>query len=159
MSQELSNTPPLTKDMKQLFIMHLYPCFTVRVTLGSSVMCAVLRSAVLVAILPTCTVPLPHFSTPRLATHPCILLLNCPAAHICTCFVQSLQSHCIDTQFHWSSGPPVASHHEGPGFNPQGGYLCVTGILLLALSCYSVIHFAVPYFLIAHVFRCPFSCV
>jgi hypothetical protein len=131
---------------------------TVQVYIGSSVMCAVLRSAVLVAILPTCTVPLPHFSTPRLATHPCILLLNCPAAHIpvlCrACKVTAL--------IHSSTGPVVhlfASHHEGPGFNPQGGYLCETGILLLALSCYSIIHFAVPYFLIAHVFRCPFSYV
>ncbi len=30
-----------------------------------------------------------------------------------------------------------ASRHEGPGFNPQGGYLCETGIFLLALSCYT----------------------
>ncbi len=41
---------------------------------------------------------------------------------------------------HSSTGPVVhlfASHHEGPGFNPQGGrYLCETGILLLALSRY-----------------------
>ncbi len=34
--------------------------------------------------------------------------------------VESLQSHCIHTQFHWSSGPPFASRHERPGFNPQG---------------------------------------
>jgi hypothetical protein len=36
---------------------------------------------------------------------------------------------------HSSTGPvvhPFASRHEGPGFNPQGGYLCETGILLLA---------------------------
>ncbi len=41
---------------------------------------------------------------------------------------------------HSSNGPvvhPFASHHEGPGFNPQGGiYICETGILLLALSRY-----------------------
>ncbi len=30
---------------------------------------------------------------------------------------------------------PFASRDEGPGFNPQGGYLCETGICLLALSC------------------------
>jgi hypothetical protein len=29
-----------------------------------------------------------------------------------------------------------ASRHEGPWFNPQGGYLCETGILLLVLSRY-----------------------
>ncbi len=40
---------------------------------------------------------------------------------------------------HSSTGPVAhlfASHHEGPGFNPRGGYLCGTGILLLASSCY-----------------------
>ncbi len=26
-----------------------------------------------------------------------------------------------DMQFNWSSGPPVCSCHEGPGFNPRGG--------------------------------------
>jgi hypothetical protein len=30
---------------------------------------------------------------------------------------------------------PFASRHKGPGFKPWG-YLCKTGILLLALSCY-----------------------
>jgi hypothetical protein len=49
--------------------------------------------------------------------------------------VQSLQSHCFHTRFHWSSGPPVCFLSEGPRFNPQGRYLCETGILLLALSC------------------------
>jgi hypothetical protein len=42
---------------------------------------------------------------------------------------------------HSSTGPvvhPFASHHEGPGFNPQGGRaLCETGILLLVLSRHS----------------------
>jgi hypothetical protein len=33
-------------------------------------------------------------------------------------------------------GQPFASHHEGPGFNPRGGCLCETGILLLVLSRY-----------------------
>jgi hypothetical protein len=33
-------------------------------------------------------------------------------------------------------GKPFASRHEGPGFKPQGGYFCETGILLLALSRY-----------------------
>jgi hypothetical protein len=40
--------------------------------------------------------------------------------------VESLQSHCIHTQFHWSSGPvvhPFTSRHKGPGFNPQEGTL------------------------------------
>jgi hypothetical protein len=40
---------------------------------------------------------------------------------------------------HSSTGPvvhPFASHHEGHRFNPQGGYLGETGILLLALSYY-----------------------
>ncbi len=33
------------------------------------------------------------------------------------------------------AGHPFASHHEGPGFNPQG-YLWEIEILLLALSRY-----------------------
>ncbi len=40
---------------------------------------------------------------------------------------------------HSSTGPvvhPFASRHGGPGFNPWGGSLCGTGILLLALYCY-----------------------
>jgi hypothetical protein len=52
--------------------------------------------------------------------------------------VESLQSHCIHTKS--STGPvvhPFAFCHEGPGFNPQGGYLCETGILLLGLSRYN----------------------
>jgi hypothetical protein len=32
---------------------------------------------------------------------------------------------------------PFASCHEGPGFKSPGGYLCGTGILLLALSRYN----------------------
>ncbi len=31
---------------------------------------------------------------------------------------------------------PFASRHKGPGFKSPGGYLCQTGIPLLALSCY-----------------------
>jgi hypothetical protein len=34
---------------------------------------------------------------------------------------------------------PSASPHEGPGFNPQGGYLNETGILLLASSGYTIL--------------------
>jgi hypothetical protein len=33
---------------------------------------------------------------------------------------------------------PYASRHEGPGFNPQGDNYVKTGILLLALSRYTV---------------------
>jgi hypothetical protein len=34
---------------------------------------------------------------------------------------------------------PFASRHKGPGFKSSGGYLCETGILLLALSRYSTL--------------------
>jgi hypothetical protein len=34
---------------------------------------------------------------------------------------------------------PLASRHKGPGFKSPGGYLCETGILLLALSLYTLI--------------------
>ncbi len=44
-------------------------------------------------------------------------------------------------QFHWSSGPPVCFLSKGTRVQSPGGYLCETGILLLALSCYSVIIF------------------
>jgi hypothetical protein len=50
--------------------------------------------------------------------------------------VERLQSHCIHTQFHWSSGPPVCFPSWGTRDQSQGGYLCETGILLLALSRY-----------------------
>jgi hypothetical protein len=50
--------------------------------------------------------------------------------------VESLQSHCIHTQFHWSSGPPICFSSWGTRVQSPGGYLCETGILLLALSCY-----------------------
>jgi hypothetical protein len=50
--------------------------------------------------------------------------------------VESLQSHCIHTQFHWSSGPPVCFSSWGTWVHSPRGYLCETGILLLALSCY-----------------------
>ncbi len=34
---------------------------------------------------------------------------------------------------------PFAYCHKGPGFKSPGGYLCETWILLLALSCYSLV--------------------
>jgi hypothetical protein len=49
--------------------------------------------------------------------------------------VESLQSHCIHTQFHWSSGPPVCFLSWGTHVQSPGGYLCETGILLLVFSC------------------------
>ncbi len=53
--------------------------------------------------------------------------------------VESLQSHCIHTQFHWSSGPLVCFLSWGTRVQSPGGYLCETGILLLALSPYKYI--------------------
>ncbi len=50
--------------------------------------------------------------------------------------VESLQSHCIHTQFHWSNGPPVCFPSWGARVQSPGGYLCETRILLLALSRY-----------------------
>ncbi len=41
---------------------------------------------------------------------------------------------------HSSTGPvvhPFASPHKGPGFKSPGGYICGTGILLLAMSRYN----------------------
>jgi hypothetical protein len=50
--------------------------------------------------------------------------------------VESLQSHCIHTQFNWSSVPPVCFLSWETWVQSPGGYLCETGILLLALSRY-----------------------
>ncbi len=51
-------------------------------------------------------------------------------------FVESLQSHCIHIQFHWSSGPLVCFPSWGTGVQSPGGYLCDARILLLVLSRY-----------------------
>jgi hypothetical protein len=48
--------------------------------------------------------------------------------------VESLQSHCIHTQFHWSSGPPVCFPSWGTRIQSPGRYLCETRIILLVLS-------------------------
>jgi hypothetical protein len=50
--------------------------------------------------------------------------------------VESMQSHCIHTMSHWSSGLPVCFPSWGTQVQSPGGYLCETGILLLALSRY-----------------------
>jgi hypothetical protein len=51
---------------------------------------------------------------------------------------ESLQSHWIHTQFHWSSGPPICFPSWGTGGSIPRGYLCETRIILLAFSRYSV---------------------
>jgi hypothetical protein len=51
--------------------------------------------------------------------------------------VQILQSHCIHTQFHLSSGVPACFLSWGTQVQSRGGDLCETGVLLLALSRYS----------------------
>ncbi len=45
----------------------------------------------------------------------------------------SLHSY-TNTQFHWSSSPPVCFPSWGIRVQSPGGYLCETGILLLAVS-------------------------
>jgi hypothetical protein len=50
--------------------------------------------------------------------------------------VESLQCHCIHTQSHWSSGSTLCFPSWGTQVKSPGGYLCSTGILLLALSRY-----------------------
>jgi hypothetical protein len=49
--------------------------------------------------------------------------------------MESLQSHCIPAQFHWSSGPPVCFPLWGTRVQSPGGYLCETRILLLVSCC------------------------
>ncbi len=51
--------------------------------------------------------------------------------------VENLQSHCIYTQSHWSSGSTLCFPSWGTRVQSTGGYLCETGILLLALSRYT----------------------
>ncbi len=50
--------------------------------------------------------------------------------------MESLQSPCIHTQIHWSSSTPVCFPSWRTRVQSPGGYLCGTGILLLALSRY-----------------------
>ncbi len=50
--------------------------------------------------------------------------------------VESLQFHCIHTLSHWSSGLPGCFPSWGTRVQSTRGYLCKTGILLLAFSCY-----------------------
>ncbi len=51
--------------------------------------------------------------------------------------VESLQSHMILTMSHWSSRLTcLLPATRVTGSNPLGGYLCETGILLLAMSRY-----------------------
>ncbi len=45
-------------------------------------------------------------------------------------FVESLQSHCIHTQSHWSSGSTRCFPLWGTRVQYPGGYLCETGILI-----------------------------
>jgi hypothetical protein len=54
--------------------------------------------------------------------------------------VESLQSYFILTMSHWSSGLTLASRHKGPEFKSSRGYLCETGVLLLAMSRYNIIY-------------------
>jgi hypothetical protein len=60
--------------------------------------------------------------------------------------VEILQSHCIHTQFHWSSGPPICFMSWGTRVQPPGGYLCETGIFLLALSLYNTVYVQYAWF-------------
>ncbi len=50
--------------------------------------------------------------------------------------VEILQSHFFLTMSHWSSGLPVCFPSQGTQVQIPRGYLCETGILLLALSRY-----------------------
>jgi hypothetical protein len=51
--------------------------------------------------------------------------------------VEILQSHCIHTMSHWSSGLPICFPSWGTWVQSPGGYLCETRILLLVLSRYN----------------------
>jgi hypothetical protein len=50
--------------------------------------------------------------------------------------VESLQSHFILTRAHWSSRQPFCFQSQGTRVQIPKGYLCETGILLLALSIF-----------------------
>jgi hypothetical protein len=56
-----------------------------------------------------------------------------------TGIVESLQSCCIHTQFHWSSGPPVSFLSWENRVQSPGGYLCEIVRLLLVLSRYRIL--------------------
>ncbi len=50
--------------------------------------------------------------------------------------MESLQSHCIHTQSHWSSGSTHGFRSWGTWAQSPGGYISEKRILLLALFCY-----------------------
>ncbi len=52
--------------------------------------------------------------------------------------LESLQSHCINTISHWSSGLTVCFPSWGTQVQSSGGHLCETGILQLALATCSL---------------------
>jgi hypothetical protein len=62
--------------------------------------------------------------------------------------VESLQSHCIHTQFHWFSGQPICFLSWGTRVQSPVVNLCETRILLLALSCYTMVNFQFSIFLV-----------
>jgi hypothetical protein len=60
-----------------------------------------------------------------------------PPSGFTTTAVESLQSHRIHTQSHWSSGSTLCFPLWGTWVQSPEGYLCKTGIILLALSRYN----------------------
>ena len=60
--------------------------------------------------------------------------VGCWGGALCRAFNLTSFSPCLTSPVDY----PFASHHKGPGFKSPGGYLCETGILLLALFRYKV---------------------
>ncbi len=68
----------------------------------------------------------------------CYVLIGPPSLKYQYSLVESLQSHIILTMSHWSSGLPVCFPSQGTQVQIPWGDLCETGILLLALSRYTL---------------------
>jgi hypothetical protein len=57
--------------------------------------------------------------------------------------VEILQSHYIHTISHWPSGLPVCFLSWGTRVQSSGGYLRETGILLSAMSHYTILYIVI----------------
>ncbi len=61
--------------------------------------------------------------------------------------VESLQSHCIHTKFHWSSGPPVCFPSWGTRVQSQGGVLLWNRDFPVSVVCYKLFFVLSSFFL------------
>ncbi len=80
-----------------------------------------------------------EWAAPRCTYTPPLFSLRLPHWNFSECGPGLWRACNLTTFSPCLTGPvdyPFPSRHEGPGFKSLGGYLCETGIVLLALSCF-----------------------